>query len=117
MNAQASKASQAPVAPVMTKAITLRQRLAMLSPEFAAQEHARNASLEQARQHARKIALEQAKNNLSTANYIGKNCSKLGGALKRIAMQDINSLSSLKNTARVASVMGEYSNFGTYWNA
>jgi hypothetical protein len=63
----------------------------------------------------RKSALGQAKTNLGTANYIGQHNAKLGNALKGLACGDMNSLRSLKNTAKQAAIISEYSNLGKFW--
>lgn len=106
----------------MKSATTLRQRLALLDPEFAAQEHIRaqyqqELELVAVASHTiqRATALQQAKRSLGIANKVAQASSKLGGALKAIAMADINSLRSLKRTAKVASIMGEYSNVGSWY--
>jgi hypothetical protein len=110
---------------------TLRQRLAMISPEFAAQEQQRNAmiamqetaqltALQAAAQRERKTVLVQARAALGTSNKVTRANSKLGNAIKSNAMRDMNCL-RIKNDcvdklARACNVVAEYSNTGRIWN-
>jgi hypothetical protein len=110
---------------------TLRQRLAALSPEFAAQEQQRNAmiamqetaqltALQAAAQRECKTVLVQARAALGTSNKVARANSKLGNAIKSNAMRDMNCLRikgyCVDKLARACNVVEEYSNTGRMWN-
>jgi len=79
-----------------------------------------NAANEQIKRHEAQqridaSILQQAKNNLATANYIRKTNKRLGEALQRVAMADVNSMRAKGVTVRKASVIAEYNNLGKFW--
>lgn len=116
---------------VILKPFTLRERIAQLSPAFHAQEQQRKAivamqaqaqltMLQKAAAQERAEALARAKAALGKSNIVARKNSKLGNALKSVAMRDMNSLRSkcsvVAKLERVCAIVQEYSNLGSNWS-
>jgi len=95
--------------------IAAQQRMYMIEVQRKANATNEQIKRHEAQQRIDASILQQAKNNLATANWIRKTNKRLGEALQRVAMADVNSMRAKGVTVRKASVIAEYNNLGKFW--